>query len=359
MIEINKESEEKAFLHKVLGRKRMILVTGGAGYIGSHTCIELIEQGHEVVVVDNLINSAAEAISRIEEITGKSVAFIEGDVRDESVLCDIFNQFKIESVIHFAGLKSVGESNNYPLKYFDNNISGILTLLKVMGVNGCKNLVFSSSATVYGSPAKLPVAETAPLSALNPYGRSKLIIENILDDVYLADGLWNIAILRYFNPVGAHDSGLNGESPSNIPNNLFPIISEVAIGRREVVDIYGGDYPTKDGTGVRDYIHVMDLARGHISALKTFSQDGGIFAVNLGTGQGHSVLEIIREFERASGRKVPYKIVERRAGDSASCYADVTYAKTLMGWSSEISLTQMCEDQWRWQSHLLSENISN
>jgi len=359
MIENNKEAEETAFVHKIFGCKRMILVTGGAGYIGSHTCIELIEQGHEIVVVDNLNNSTLQAISRIEVITGKSVAFVEGDVRDEVFLCNIFTKFQIESVIHFAGLKSVGESNNDPLKYYDNNISGMLILLKVMGDHGCKNLVFSSSATVYGSPAKLPVAETAPLSALNPYGRSKLIIENILDDVYLADGLWNIAVLRYFNPVGAHSSGLNGEYPNNIPNNLFPIISEAAIGRREVVDIYGGDYPTKDGTGVRDYIHVMDLARGHISALKMFSEKGCIFAVNLGTGQGYSVLEIIREFERVSGRKVPYKIVERRMGDSASCYADVTYAKTLMGWSSEISLTQMCEDQWRWQSHLSPENISN
>lgn len=337
----------------------MILVTGGAGYIGSHTCIELIDQGHEIVVVDNLNNSTLQAISRIEAITGKSVAFVEGDVRDEVFLCNIFIKFQIESVIHFAGLKSVGESNNHPLKYYDNNISGMLILLKVMDDHGCKNLVFSSSATVYGSPAQLPVAETAPLSALNPYGRSKLIIENILDDVYLSDGLWNIAVLRYFNPVGAHSSGLNGESPNNTPNNLFPIISEAAIGRREVVYIYGGDYPTKDGTGVRDYIHVMDLARGHISALKMFSEKGCIFTVNLGTGQGHSVLEIIGEFERVSGTKVPYEIVERRTGDSASCYADVRYAKALMGWSSEISLTQMCEDQWRWQSHLFPENISN
>jgi UDP-glucose 4-epimerase len=359
MVDNKIEAGKSAHLHKMLGRKRMILVTGGAGYIGSHTCIELIELGREILVVDNLINSTLQAISRIEEITGKSVAFMEGDVRDESFLCDIFDQFKIESVIHFAGLKSVGESNHYPLKYFDNNISGILTLLKVMGVNGCKNLVFSSSATVYGSPSTLPVVETAPLLSLNPYGRSKLIIEKILEDLHSADGLWNIAILRYFNPVGAHHTGLNGELPNNTPENLFPIISEVAVGLREVVDIYGGDYPTIDGTGVRDYIHVMDLARGHISALEMFCEEGCIFAVNLGTGKGHSVLEIIREFERASGRKVPYKIVERRAGDSASCYADVTHAKTLMGWSSKISLTQMCEDQWRWQSHRLSEKVSN
>ncbi len=337
----------------------MILVTGGAGYIGSHTCIELIEQGYEIVILDNLNNSTVKAISRIELITGTCATFIEGDVRDEVVLSNIFERFQIKAVMHFAGLKSVGESNSYPLKYYDTNISGILTLLKVMGVNGCKNLVFSSSATVYGSPLDLPVAEAAPLLALNPYGRSKLIIEKILGDIHTADGLWNIALLRYFNPVGAHNTGLNGESSKNTPNNLFPIISEVAMGHRSVVEIYGGDFPTIDGTGVRDYVHVMDLARGHISALKMFSKDGCIFAVNLGTGKGYSVLEIIKEFESISGKKVPYKIVERRTGDSASCYADVTYAKALMGWSSEISLTQMCEDQWRWQSHIISENISN
>ena len=337
----------------------MILVTGGAGYIGSHTCIELVEQGWEIVIVDNLSNSSVQAIRRIEIITGKCVAFVEGDVRDETILRDIFVKFKIENVIHFAGLKSVAESNNYPLKYYNNNISGTLTLLKVMAERGCKNLVFSSSATVYGSPAKLPVTEMAPLSALNPYGRSKLVVENVLEDLRETDSLWNIVILRYFNPVGAHHSGLIGEFPSNSPNNLFPIVSEVAIGQRSFVEVYGDDYPTSDGTGVRDYIHVMELAKGHISALNLFSKTGCIFTVNLGTGKGHSVLEIIREFEHISGRNIPYKIVERRLGDSASCYADVTYAKILMGWNSDISLNKMCADQWRWQSRIISENISS
>lgn len=329
----------------------MILVTGGAGYIGSHTCIELIQQDHEIVIVDNLINSSHQAISRIEAITGKSVVFVEGDVRDEAFLCKIFTKFKIENVIHFAGLKSVGESNNYPLKYYDNNISGILTLLKVMGDHGCKNIVFSSSATVYGSPSILPVAETAPLTSLNPYGRSKLTIEKILKDLYKSDGLWNIAILRYFNPVGAHKSGLIGEYPNNAPNNLFPIISETAAGKRSFLEIYGNDYPTPDGTGIRDYIHVMDLARGHLSALNMFSKNGCIFAVNLGTGIGYSVLEIIKEFEAVIGRSISYKITKRRKGDAASCYADVKYAKSLMGWSYEMTLTKMCEDQWRWQTN--------
>jgi len=327
----------------------MFLVTGGAGYIGSHTCIELIEQGHEIIVVDNFINSEVKAICRIEEITGKSVSFVEGDIRDESVLRNIFNQFKIESVIHFAGLKSVGESNNYPLKYFHNNIAGILTLLKVMGEFGCKNLVFSSSATVYGSPSTLPVAETAPLSSLNPYGRSKLIIEKILGDLYAADSFWNIAILRYFNPVGAHKTGLIGESPTGTPNNLFPIISETAAGKRSFIEVYGDDYLTPDGTCVRDYIHVMDLAKGHLSALNMFSKNGCYFAVNLGTGVGYSVLETIKEFEVVSGRSIPYKITEKRTGDAAACYADVSYAKSLMNWSCEMTLKRMCEDQWRWQ----------
>ena len=329
----------------------MFLVTGGAGYIGSHTCIELIEQGHEIIVVDNFINSEVKAICRIEEITGKSVSFVEGDIRDESVLRNIFNQFKIESVIHFAGLKSVGESNNYPLKYFHNNIAGILTLLKVMGEFGCKNLVFSSSATVYGSPSTLPVAETAPLSSLNPYGRSKLIIEKILGDLYAADSFWNIAILRYFNPVGAHKTGLIGESPTGTPNNLFPIISETAAGKRSFIEVYGDDYLTPDGTCVRDYIHVMDLAKGHLSALNMFSKNGCYFAVNLGTGVGYSVLETIKEFEVVSGRSIPYKIIGRRTGDTASCYADVAYAKSLMDWSHEMTLAKMCEDQWRWQNN--------
>ena len=328
-----------------------ILVTGGAGYIGSHTCIELVQQGHDIVIIDNLSNSSIQAIKKIEIITKSSLFFIEGDVRDEIFLSQVFTKFEITSVIHFAGLKAVGESNNYPISYYDNNISGMVTLLKVMDIFGCKNLVFSSSATVYGIPSELPVPETAPLSSLNPYGRSKLIIEKILGDLYLSDKIWNILILRYFNPVGAHKSGLIGESPSNAPNNLFPIISETAAGKRRFVEIYGDDYPTPDGTGVRDYIHVMDLARGHLSALNMFSENGCIFSVNLGTGVGYSVLEIIKEFEAVSGRSIPYKIIGRRTGDTASCYADVAYAKSLMDWSHEMTLAKMCEDQWRWQNN--------
>jgi UDP-glucose 4-epimerase len=326
------------------------LVTGGAGYIGSHTCIELIQQGSEIIIVDNLINSSMQAIKQIEMITKSSLIFIEGDVRDESLLSQIFTNHKISNVIHFAGLKAVEDSSNDPLSYYNNNISGILALLKVMDLFGCKNLVFSSSASVYGSQSELPIPETASLSTLNPYGRSKLIIEKILGDLYLSDKLWNIAILRYFNPVGAHASGMIGESPNNKPNNLFPIVSETAAEKRSFIEIYGDDYPTIDGTGVRDYIHIMDLVSGHLSALNMFSQNGCIFSVNLGTGNGYSVLEIIKEFESVSGRSIPYKISGRRKGDAASCFADVSYAKTLMGWNSKLTLTKMCEDQWRWQN---------
>lgn len=326
------------------------LVTGGAGYIGSHTCIELIEQGHKIIVVDNLINSSMHIIKQIEKITRSSFIFVEGDVRDEALLSQIFKGHKISNVIHFAGLKAVGDSSNEPLNYYDNNISGILTLLKVMNHFGCKNLVFSSSASVYGSQSELPIKETAPLSTLNPYGRSKLVIEKILSDLYKSDKLWNIAILRYFNPVGAHASGMIGESPNSEPNNLFPIVSETADGKRSFIEIYGDDYPTKDGTGVRDYIHIMDLVKGHFCALNMFSPEGCIFTVNLGTGTGYSVLEIIKEFESVSGRTIPYKIIERRTGDAAACFADVAYAKSFMDWSSKLSLRRMCEDQWRWQN---------
>lgn len=328
-----------------------ILVTGGAGYIGSHTCIELVQQGHDIVIIDNLSNSSIQAIKSIEIIAKSRLVFIEGDVRDEIFLSQVFTNYQITSVIHFAGLKAVGESNSDPILYYDNNIVGVVTLLKVMDIFCCKNLVFSSSATVYGTPSELPVAETAPLSSLNPYGRSKLIIERILGDLYLSDKIWNIVILRYFNPVGAHKSGLIGESPSGAPNNLFPIVSETAAGKRRFVEIYGDDYPTPDGTGVRDYIHVMDLAGGHLSALNVFSEKGGIFSVNLGTGVGYSVLEIIKEFEAVSGRSIPYKIIGRRTGDTASCYADVAYAKSLMDWSHKMTLANMCEDQWRWQNN--------
>ena len=328
-----------------------ILVTGGAGYIGSHTCIELVQQGHDIVIIDNLSNSSIQAIKSIEIIAKSRLVFIEGDVREEIFLSQVFTNYQITSVIHFAGLKAVGESNSDPILYYDNNIVGVVTLLKVMDIFCCKNLVFSSSATVYGTPSELPVAETAPLSSLNPYGRSKLIIERILGDLYLSDKIWNIVILRYFNPVGAHKSGLIGESPSGAPNNLFPIVSETAAGKRRFVEIYGDDYPTPDGTGVRDYIHVMDLAGGHLSALNVFSEKGGIFSVNLGTGVGYSVLEIIKEFEAVSGRSIPYKIIGRRTGDTASCYADVAYAKSLMDWSHKMTLANMCEDQWRWQNN--------
>ena len=328
-----------------------ILVTGGAGYIGSHTCVVLIHKGYDIIIIDNLINSSVEAIEKIEIITNSSLVFIEGDVRVEILLSEIFTKFEISSVIHFAGLKSVEESNNHPISYYDNNISGMLSLLKVMDTFGCKNLVFSSSATVYGSPSELPVPETAALSSLNPYGHTKLIIERILGDLHSTDKLWNIAILRYFNPVGAHESGLIGEAPSSTPNNLFPIISETAAGKRSLIEVYGGDYPTVDGSGVRDYIHVLDLAKGHLSALNMFSKNGCIFTVNLGTGVGYSVLEIIKEFEIVSEKSIPYRIIGRRKGDAAACYADVTYAKSLMGWQCELNLKRMCEDQWRWQTN--------
>lgn len=337
----------------------MTLVTGGSGYIGSHTCIELIQQGHKIIVVDNLINSSMQAIKQIELITKSTFIFVEGDVRDESLLSKVFTDHKISNVIHFAGLKAVGDSSNDPLGYYDNNISGILTLLKVMNLFGCKNLVFSSSASVYGSQSELPIPETASLSTLNPYGRSKLIIEKILGDLHSSDKLWNIAILRYFNPVGAHESGMIGESPNSKPNNLFPIVSETAAGKRSFIEIYGDDYPTIDGTGVRDYIHIMDLVRGHLSALNMFSQKGCIFSVNLGTGTGYSVLEIIKEFESISGRSIPFKITGRRSGDAAACFADVAYAKSFMDWSSKLTLTKMCEDQWRWQNSTFCKKISN
>lgn len=330
----------------------MILVTGGTGYIGSHTCIALIEAGHDVIVVDNLINSSIDSIVRIEDITGKSISFVEGDIRDEIFLRDIFTRFEITDVIHFAGLKAVGESIINPLNYYDNNVIGTLSLLKVMDSSGCKNLIFSSSATVYGWPSNLPVKEDSPLSAANPYGQSKLFIEKILNDLHESDGHWNIVVLRYFNPAGAHESGLIGEAPNGIPNNLFPLVSQVAAGQRESIEVFGGDYLTQDGTGVRDYIHVSDLANGHVSALSTFSDSARILTINLGTGVGYSVLEIIKEFERVSCRQISYSIVDRRPGDAAACYADASYAKEMMGWSAKLTLAKMCEDQWRWQKNM-------
>jgi UDP-glucose 4-epimerase len=328
----------------------MILVTGGSGYIGSHTCIELIQAGFDVLVLDNLSNSSPESLKRVEQITGKTVTFIQGDVRDKALLKQLFEDHTITSVIHFAGLKAVGESVSMPLEYYDNNIGGTLALLEVMADSKCRSLVFSSSATVYGDPHTVPIREDFPLSATNPYGRSKLVIEEILRDLYKSDSAWNISLLRYFNPVGAHESGLIGEDPNGPPNNLMPFISQVAIGRQESLRVFGGDYPTPDGTGVRDYIHVVDLARGHVKAVQKLQESPGLLTINLGTGQGYSVLEMVRAFEAASGRTIPYAIVERRPGDVATCYADPSRAKELLDWEAERGLEQMCEDTWRWQS---------
>lgn len=329
-----------------------ILVTGGAGYIGTHTCVLLLEAEYNVVVIDNLSNSHYQAIVRAEKITGKKITFIEGDVRDKTLLDTIFQQHTINSVIHFAGLKSVAESIQKPIAYYDNNISSTLVLCQAMSEAGVKNLVFSSSATVYGDPQGKPVTEeSATGGTTNPYGTSKLMLEKILQDIHQADTSWNIALLRYFNPVGAHPSGLIGEDPTGIPNNLMPYISQVAVGLRPFLSIYGGDYLTHDGTGVRDYIHVMDLAKGHVNAIKWLNTAPGIKAVNLGTGIGYSVLDMLHAFERASGKEIPYKIVERRAGDVAVCYSDPALAKQLLNWQAENDLETMCLDSWRWQQN--------
>jgi len=327
-----------------------ILVTGGAGYIGSHTCVELLESGYEVVVVDNLCNSKYTSLERVAQIAGKSVQFHQVDLCDIDALDEVFSQQKPDAVIHFAGLKAVGESVNMPIAYYQNNIAGTLNLLQVMSKYQVKDIVFSSSATVYGDPASLPITEDFPLSATNPYGRSKLIVEEMLGDVYISDSQWNVALLRYFNPVGAHISGLIGEDPNGIPNNLMPYISQVAVGKLEKLSVFGGDYDTADGTGVRDYIHVVDLAKGHIKALQKLVQKPGLVVWNLGTGQGYSVIEMAEAFARASGRKVPYEIVGRRAGDIAACYADPAKALNELGWKAEKGLKEMCEDTWRWQS---------
>lgn len=327
-----------------------ILVTGGLGYIGSHTCLELMAAGHEVVVVDNLSNSKHTVFDRVCRIAGKSFVFLAVDVRDRTAIENVFAQHSIDAVIHFAGLKAVGESVEQPLRYYDNNIAGSLVLFQTMEKFGVKVLVFSSSATVYGDPASVPIFEDYPLSATNPYGRSKLMIEEILRDVAVADPSWCIALLRYFNPVGAHESGLIGEDPNGIPNNLLPYIAQVAEGRREVLSVFGGDYPTTDGTGIRDYIHVVDLAVGHVKTLAKLMIDQGVHAYNLGTGRGNSVLEMVRAFELASGKPVPYQIVARRPGDIASCYADAGLAERELGWKAERNIAQMCKDSWRWQS---------
>lgn len=324
------------------------LVTGGLGYIGSHTCVELIAAGHQVKIIDNLSNSKPAVLERIAEIAGRRPEFVRGDIRDRGALraalpgCD--------AVIHFAGLKAVGESVTQPLRYYDNNVSGSIALFQTMAETGVKTVVFSSSATVYGDPASVPIREDAPLSATNPYGRSKLMIEDILRDVAKADPEWRIALLRYFNPVGAHPSGRIGEDPNGIPNNLMPYIALVAVGKLERLSVFGNDYPTPDGTGVRDYIHVVDLAKGHLAALAALERQGGLLTVNLGTGRGYSVLEMVRAFEQASGREVPYRIAPRRPGDVATCFADPSLAAELLGWRAEKGLEEMCADAWRWQS---------
>jgi UDP-glucose 4-epimerase len=326
-----------------------ILVTGGAGYIGSHTIVELLIAGYELIIVDNYSNSKQESLTRVKEITGKNFKCYEIDLLDRKSLEEVFLNNQIEGVIHFAGLKSVGESVTIPLHYYHNNITGTLILCDVMKKYGVKNLVFSSSATVYGMPERVPISENFPLSATNPYGRTKLMSEEILRDLVVSDNSWSIALLRYFNPIGAHESGRIGEDPNGIPNNLVPFITQVSVGKLKELNVFGNDYPTLDGTGVRDYIHVVDLARGHLKALEKVMSTSGVEAYNLGTGTGYSVLEIVSAFEKASGIEIPYQIVNRRPGDVAFCYADPSKAKTELGWIAERGIEEMCRDSWRWQ----------
>lgn len=330
--------------------QKTVLVTGAAGYIGSHTCVELLASGYDIVALDNLCNSSHESLRRVEEISGQQITFYEADVRDRAALDNVLAAHRIEAAIHFAGLKAVGESVEQPLAYFDNNVAGTVTLLQALGAAGAKKFLFSSSATVYGDPESVPIRESARLSTTNPYGRSKLMVEQILEDLSASDPGWAVGALRYFNPVGAHPSGRIGEDPRGIPNNLMPFVAQVAVGRRERLSVFGNDYPTPDGTGVRDYIHVVDLARGHVAALDELFRSGRGFTVNLGTGQGYSVLEMVRAFEKASGREVPYQIVGRRPGDIAVCYADPSTAESLLGWRATRGLQEMCADHWRWQS---------
>jgi UDP-glucose 4-epimerase len=329
---------------------RTILVTGAAGYIGSHTCVELLAAGYAVIALDNLCNSTDESLKRVEKITGHVIPFYEADVRDRLALNALLRTHRVDAAIHFAGLKAVGDSVAAPLAYFDNNVGGTLTLLQALDEAGVKNFLFSSSATVYGDPETVPIDESARLSVTNPYGRSKLMIEQMLEDLVRSDAAWAIGALRYFNPVGAHASGLIGEDPSGTPNNLMPFISQVAVGRREKLSVFGQDYPTPDGTGVRDYIHVVDLARGHLAALAELFRSGRGFTLNLGTGRGYSVLEMVRAFEQASGRPVPFQIAPRRPGDVAACYADPTRAWNVLDWRARKGLAEMCADHWRWQS---------
>ncbi|HFQ5376337.1 TPA: UDP-glucose 4-epimerase GalE [Vibrio vulnificus] len=328
-----------------------ILVTGGSGYIGSHTCIQMIEAGMTPIILDNLYNSKLLVLDRIEQVTGVRPAFYQGDIRDSEILQHVFAQHDIQGVIHFAGLKAVGESVEKPLMYYDNNMSGTLNLVREMDKAGVKSLIFSSSATVYGDPASVPIREDFPTSATNPYGRSKLMVEECLTDFHKANPDWSITLLRYFNPVGAHESGLLGEDPQGIPNNLLPFVAQVAVGRREKLGVFGDDYPTPDGTGVRDYIHVIDLADGHLAALNKVGQQAGLHIFNLGTGQGNSVLEMVAAFEKAAQRPIPYEIKPRRAGDIAECWADPAYAEQVLGWKATRSLETMVVDTWRWQSN--------
>jgi UDP-glucose 4-epimerase len=327
-----------------------ILVTGGAGYIGSHTCLELLNAGFDVVVLDNFSNSKLESLKRVEKLTGRSLIVIHGDIRDRACLRALFSQHDIDAVIHFAGHKAVGESVRMPLTYYDNNVSGSIALAEVMSEFNIKKIVFSSSATVYDTQEDTQIREDFPLRPVNPYGRSKLMVEQIYRDLSASDNQWKIVILRYFNPVGAHESGMIGEDPNGIPNNLMPYISQVAVGRLAELSVFGSDYPTIDGTGVRDYIHVVDLALGHLAALRALNTHSGLITVNLGTGKGCSVLELVREFERASGKTVPYRIVARRSGDVASCYADPSLAESILGWRAKLDTYTMCRDTWRWQS---------
>jgi UDP-glucose 4-epimerase len=329
-----------------------ILLTGGAGYIGSHTCVEVLEAGWNAVIVDNLCNSSPVAIDRIATITGTRPAFVEADIRDRAALDRIFAAQRIDAVVHFAGLKAVGESVAAPLRYYDNNVAGTLVLIEAMAAHGVHRIVFSSSATVYASGQTMPLAEDAATGPINPYGRSKRMVEEILADHAHADPAWCVLLLRYFNPVGAHESGQIGEDPVGVPNNLMPFVAQVAVGRHDRLRVFGNDYPTPDGTGVRDYVHVVDLAAGHVAALRRILADDAprTATVNLGTGRGQTVLEVVRAFEAASGRTVPYEIVPRRPGDVATCYADVSLARDLLGWSAQRGLPQMCADAWRWQS---------
>lgn len=327
-----------------------ILVTGGAGYIGSHTCVELLNSGYDIVVLDNLSNSSAEALERVKDITGKELAFYEADLLDREAVHRVFAEHDIEAVIHFAGLKAVGESVAVPLRYYHNNLTGTFILCEAMQTYDVKKIVFSSSATVYGVPETTPITEDFPLSATNPYGHTKLMLEQILRDLYTADAEWSIALLRYFNPFGAHPSGRIGEDPNGIPNNLMPYVAQVAVGKLEQLQVFGDDYPTKDGTGVRDYIHVVDLAEGHVKALEKILNTTGADAYNLGTGTGYSVLEMVKVFEKVSGKEVPYRFADRRPGDIAECFADPAKAKAELGWEAKRGLEEMCADSWKWQS---------